>query len=204
MPVDDAAFCLSLHFRALDGDPVALNDLCDALLVPLVERLGRRYKSTCPHLVEQSVHEALIEYIKCPARYDPGRGPLPHFLYLAALADLKNALRREAKHHRGRVEGVELRLVEGNTEEGTALDGLVWAEEWAARQEQLRMLRETCSPGEEAVLDLMLAGERSTAAFAEALRLAHLPAEEQVAEVKRVKDRIKRRGLRGGAGNGAA
>jgi hypothetical protein len=48
----------------------------------------------------------------------------------------------------------------------------------------------------------MLAGERATSAFAEAIGKANLPAAEQEREVKRVKDRVKKRLERGGGKHG--
>jgi hypothetical protein len=47
----------------------------------------------------------------------------------------------------------------------------------------------------------MLAGERSTAVYAQALLIGETPQPEQDREVKRVKERLKKRLERGGQSN---
>ncbi len=54
-------------------------------------------------------------------------------------------------------------------------------------------LRAKLSLEERRVMDLMLDGERKTRVYAEALGLSGLPAAEQKREIKRVKDRLKKR-----------
>jgi hypothetical protein len=49
-------------------------------------------------------------------------------------------------------------------------------------------------------LDLMREGEKRTVVFADAAGFSDLPPEEQAREVKRVKDRIKKRIQRAGGG----
>jgi hypothetical protein len=60
-------------------------------------------------------------------------------------------------------------------------------------------VRQACTEAERRVLALMLDGERSSAAYAQVLGITGLPAAEQEREVKRAKDRIKKRLEREGA-----
>src|SRR5262249_28260279 len=53
--------------------------------------------------------------------------------------------------------------------------------------------RDGLRDGESRALDLILQGERKTAVFAEALGITHLPTSVQRTEVKRVKDKLKKR-----------
>ena len=63
-------------------------------------------------------------------------------------------------------------------------------------------MREGLSDAESRALDLLLDGERKTAVFAEALGIGHLPMKDQRAEVKRVKDKLKKRIERETRGDG--
>ena len=71
-----------------------------------------------------------------------------------------------------------------------------------AFQEIVPEVREGLNDAELRVFDLLLKGERKTAVFAAAFGISHLPKEQQVLEVKRVKDmlrtRLKRARLRHG------
>jgi len=194
---------LSLHLRLCELDPVAPAELCRACLDPLVRWLETTFPWVDPHLRETAADEAVMAYLKAPQRYRPEKCPLPAYLQMAARRDLLNLLKRERRHHRHRVgwSVVELDEEAGNIlgreeEPSRLLEDHEEAERWQAL---LRELRQTCSEGEQRVLDLMLAGERSTAAYALALGITGLPAAEQEREVKRVKDRLKKRLEREGA-----
>ncbi len=63
-------------------------------------------------------------------------------------------------------------------------------------------VREGLSDAESKALELLLDGERKTAVFAEALGIGHLPTTDQRAEVKRVKDKLKKRIQRETSGDG--
>jgi hypothetical protein len=118
-------------------------------------------------------------------------------LRLAARRDLWNLLRGERCRQRGRIPWsiVELGPGGGNIQ-GREEEPLTVLERWeeeAGWSDFLQQVREKLRPSEQSVLDLLLSGERSTAAYAAVLGLAERPADEQAREVKRVKDRIKKR-----------
>jgi DNA-directed RNA polymerase specialized sigma24 family protein len=130
---------------------------------------------------------------------------LYRYLRMAARGDLLNLLKRESKHHKGRV---EFALVEDEGEDGN-LSGdeepsaqLEASEEAERHNSTLQAVLEGFSEVERRVVELMLAGERKTIAYATALNLEGLPAGEQEREVKRVKDRIRKRLERGVARHG--
>jgi RNA polymerase sigma-70 factor, ECF subfamily len=193
---------LCLHLRLIELDPHAPADVCRAYLAPLLCWLAGRYADVDPHLRETAVHEALLGYARRPGQFDPQRGDLATFLRLAARGDLLNLLRREKRHHTGRVSWsvVELAAEDGNIQ---------WGEEEPSRQMErdenaaawralLRSLEDGLGAGERLALGLMLDGERKTEAFAAALGVGGLPAGEREREVKRFKDRMKKRLERGG------
>jgi hypothetical protein len=181
------------HLRLLDADPVAPAELCNAYLQPLLAWLGRLYPRVDGHLVEEGVYRALVSYAQRPEGYD-GRIDLAAYLRMAARCDLFNLLREEGRHHRRRVpwKVVELDGQGGNFQgrEEEPADRFEREEEDAAWQEFLRSVQEDWTATERRTLELMRAGERSTAVFATALGCDGLPPAEQEREVKRVKDRI--------------
>ena len=81
----------ALHARLLAGDPFAPSALADAYLAPLVARLARAYPREDPHLVETAAIDAVLDTAEHPARYDPARGSLGTYLWVAAKGDLRNA-----------------------------------------------------------------------------------------------------------------
>jgi RNA polymerase sigma factor (sigma-70 family) len=205
-PFPSAEEGLRFHRGLQTSDAVTPSDVCAAYVEPLLGWLTDGFPRVDPHLLLAAANEALFAYVQHPERYDTGRGDLAAYLRMAARGDLLNALRREQRHHRGRVAwlAVELDEERGNLsgrEEEPPLP-LQHDEEAAERERLLRAVAEDLTPPERRVLELMLAGERRTPAYAEALGITGLPPKDQEREVKRVKDRIKKRLERGGGTHG--
>ena len=99
-----------------------------------------------------------------------------------------NLLSKESRHVTGRLplESVEFRSSDGNDVSDRV------AADIDVRRAVHKLTREM-SPNERAVFSLMLDGERSTEVAAAAMNIGHLAPAEQAKEVKRVKDRIKKR-----------
>jgi hypothetical protein len=122
------------------------------------------------------------------------------YLRMAARGDLLNLRKREGKHQKGRV---ALAVVEDEGEDGNLSVEeepsvqLEAAEEAERCRDLLKAMTEDFTEEERRVLELMLAGERTTSVYASVLRLEELPANEREREVKKVKDRIKKRLERG-------
>ncbi len=198
-PWPSAEDALALHARLREHDPVAPSELANAYLDSLVDWLIRANPRVDPHLCCQAAEDAILALIKNPQSFKPEKGPLDAYLRMSAQADLRNALGRERRHSKRReqLEVVELVASDGNPQQGQGDPALV-----VEREEEEREAIELAVPldlvqgfsrEEQCVLDLMLKGERRTDAFARALAITDLPESDQRIEVKRIKDRIKRR-----------
>ncbi len=186
--MEATADALLAAWQALAADPDSGAAFAEAVLPGLLVRLAALNPRADDGDILSAAGDAVLGLIKNPASYDPARRSLAGYLVMSAQGDLRNRLKAEGRHHRRRapLDSVELGPAGRNSEEGRgdapALDG-----------PELRPVLAALSGPERRVLELLLAGERSTAAFAGALGLAGLPPGEQEAEVKRAKDRIKAR-----------
>lgn len=180
----------NLHALLLAGHPGAAGLACEAFLAPLIAHLRLRFPQADDHLLEDAAHLTLVNHVKRPEKYDPARHPDPGaYLRMDAEGDVRNAVRREGKHHRDR-EFVELDAVSGKEEGGGPLLRLIRDEDAADFR---RAVEAASDPTDLVVMRLLMAGEKATAVFAAALGIGHLPPPEQEAEVKRAKDRAHKR-----------
>lgn len=180
----DALLLAAWERLVADSDTAA--DFAELVLGPLIQALAARHSDAPPDDLETAAGDALLELFDNPSRFDPTRRGLAGYLLMAAEGDLRNLRAKERRHHRQRIPGdvVELDPAARN-EEGADLPP------WDSPQLQAALVALT--PHERAVLELQRGGERRTAAFAELLGLADRSADEQAAEVKRVKDRALKR-----------
>jgi RNA polymerase sigma-70 factor (ECF subfamily) len=197
---------LCLHLRLCELDPHATAEVCRAFIGPLLDWLQGRFRNADPHQQETAVHETIFSYVRQPQQYDPSQMDLAAFLRMSARRDLLNLLRREQRHHQGRVpwNDVELAALGGNisgSDEGP-LELLERQEQAAVARALLQRVEEKLTEPERRAFRLLLDGERRTPAFAAALGLGDLLPKEQEREVKRFKDRIKVRLKRGGDSHG--
>jgi hypothetical protein len=186
----------ALHARLLAGDPVAPSELAETYLPPLAAWLLRAFPHVDPHLVEDAATDAVLDTAQHPERYDPARLPLARYLRMAARGDLLNAWKsaqRRAAHHAS-LDAVELHGVARNpTTEDTDDPAEIVARRGNTAPGLLAAVRATFDPQEQAVVALMLDGERRTSVYARLLDLEHLTTADQAREVKRVKDRLDKR-----------
>ncbi len=195
-PSHDEAKALLVRLRT--GDPTAASDLVVAYLDDLARWLQNRNPTVSAEDCLTAAEDALLALIKKPTSYNPKRSSLMGYLQMSASGDLKNWLRAERRHVWRKIdlEDVELSLGEGKYLRDGEADPAQRLEEkeWSPRSAKvIGALRTKLSPEEQRVMDLMLDGERKTQAYAEVLGLSRLPAAEQKREVKRVKDRLKKR-----------
>ncbi len=189
---DHKAELLELHNRLLLDDPVATEEFFNIVAPELERHLRLRFPSMAvgvdPDIYLSAVYEALTDYFKNPDKYDSAKSGLMTYLRLACRRDLQNLLRKESRHVTGRlsIESVEFRSSDGNDVSDRV------AEDIDGRRAVDELTREM-SPDERAVFLLMMDGERSTEVAADAMNIGHLLPAEQAREVKRVKDRIKKR-----------
>lgn len=185
--------------RLREGDPTAPAACCERYLpVLLGDRRWVRADVRDPHLIEEAVHTALLDFVKAPERYDPARLPLLRYLGMAAHNDLLNLLNREQRHGRRRapLEAVDLLQHAWNDErEEPELPGGMDQKEVEQRlRERLPDERDRTAAA------MMLDRVRRSAEYAQLYGLTHLPPEEQRRQVKQIKDRLdkvmKRLGMR--------
>jgi len=180
----------ALHHALLRSDPTAPARIVEALLEPLLERLRWKWPHADPRDLEQQAADSLLRYFDAPWRYDPKRASLLHFLVLDAHGDLINAYNRPRRLEEIPHEDVALTAATRNNES----DEFSAAQ---ARQEDaaFELLLDGAFPdaAERAVVELLRDGVRANAQYAAALGLSHLPVDRQNQEVKRVKDRIKKK-----------
>ena len=183
---------LELHNRLMSDDPVVTEEMFKILAPELERHLRLRFPSLAagidPDIYVSAVYEALTDYFKNPGKYKRDQRGLMGYLRMAAGRDMQNLLRKESRHVTGRtsLESVEFRQSDGNDiSERVAedIDGGRMIED----------LKQGMTSEERAVFDLMLNGERSIKVAADAMNIGHLTPAEQTREVKRVKDRIKKR-----------
>ncbi len=181
-----------IHERLLAGDVTAPAELVDILLEPLLDRLTRKYPNLHdPYLLPDAVTDALMSYIKRPEQFDPSKRSLLGFLEMAAEGDLLNALAKDKRRRQKEIpsENVELEVAAGNSEieEGNP--------DTESEREKLQQAlpRIFGDPKDLVMVELMLSGERTTEAFVKVLEIRHLTKEQQRREVKRHKDRLKKR-----------
>lgn len=176
-----------LHRRFLEGDSAAFDLIAEKSLPILTRRLVVRFKQLGPD-VGEAVEDALLDYRRRPSRFDPTRGSFAEYLYRIAW---RNALDRSRSEIRRR-----------QREADWARSGASrFNESWEPKMDLAvaKWLRVPASEME--ALDLWLAGERRTALLVAALGLSELALLEQRREVKRFKDRMRRRCERLIAGN---
>ncbi len=193
----------AFHQRLLAGnDPIVSAELAEWLYESLVRET---YARACagaaggavwidPALVEEAVGEALLRYIEAPERYDPERAPLQRYLVMAAYRDFQNMSEKEARRA-GPQRYLSLLVTEQEdqdiADEQQEIDhiiGRIDAERlWQIIEEHFP------DPTEQQIVALIVDRVRSVQPYAQLLGLTHLSADEQAAEVRRAKDRIKRR-----------
>jgi RNA polymerase sigma-70 factor (ECF subfamily) len=197
-PPDRNALC-ALHDRLLRGDRLASEELSRLLLPPLVEEIGRRFRTTDEQIISDGVIDAVLDYCGDPHQFNTDKGvPLDRFLAKAAWRNVENLLTGERRRKQR-----ERKVGSKKREADVALDPVARN----IRQEELRQLDEKQAamfaalddPKDKEILRLKLDGVRDTARFARVLDITHLPVARQREEVRRHKDRIirflRRKGL---------
>lgn len=184
-----------LYNRLCAGDRLAHSEFITAVLDPLAGDLRRWHRGADGHACITAAEDAVLALLHNPAIYDPAKRGLIGFLRMSAEGDLFNALQKEQKHHANREnrDCVELPEGDGNSVADEPANDLPSFDEPSVAAE----IASFTAP-ERAAFELMRAGERRTTAFAAALGIEHLPADEQAGEAKRVKDRIIKRLQRAG------
>lgn len=184
----DKEWCLESHRRLVEGDPTASADLCKAILSPLVGWLGAKGRTRDKELMRDAATDALVDYIKRPASWNPNKGTLVSYLCMAADRDLLNLLEKVQVRQKHEVLSADVEDVEPDRnvpiEDGEARD--------TVRALLPSLERKVTSETDRELLALLLKGERSTDKFAVLLGIQNLPKKDKARAVKQHKDRLKK------------
>ena len=186
----------ALHARLLRRDPTAPADLAGRFLAPIVAWLQQQpqFQREDPDLLETVAIDLILQVGEHPERYDPDRLSLPAYLRMAARADVLNELdsRRRRSRYLVPIEDVELLPPARNSAWEQADDPADAVLEALDREKVLAMRHQFSDQDWECVL-LLIDGERRTEPYAAILGLGGVSPNAQANEVKRVKDRLRRR-----------
>jgi hypothetical protein len=145
-------------------------------------------------MLESIATDLLLDVGTRPEQYDPDRLSLFAYLRMAARGDVSNALEKEQRRtaHYVSWENVEIGTHARNSTWTSAADPADEVIEALDREKVLAMREQFNDRDWECVL-LLLDGERRTEPFAVALGLQDRPKGQQALEVKRAKDRLKKK-----------
>jgi hypothetical protein len=186
----------ALHWELVAEHPTAAARMAELVLPALRRRFAAR-RGDDPHVVESTIGLSIARYVADPGRYDPDAGPLLAWLWRDVDGDLRNELasrRRRRNHETPSAETVELAARDRNpSPEEEVLDAVDRFDRPPSMVTEAMKEAAGLSRTDRAILELQAAGVRSTAAYADLLGIGHLPVADQRAEVKRHKDRLRKR-----------
>ena len=180
---EDAGLLRTLHQRVLSGDATAGDELSTSMLGVLRRRLRRSFQRVDWDAIEEAAEDGILEYLTRPQRFDASLGvPLEPYLYTIAWRRLANHTRntavsraREAAH---RPLPPEMPAAQVDQSHVTDL--------------RRRVMAIATNVQERLALGHWIDGDDNLA-IASALGVSHLPEGEQRREIKRFKDRLRRR-----------
>lgn len=195
----DAQSEKTIHERLLSHDPTAAEELARTYL-PLIQQhvSARAYRHGIRDrdLINDATVDAVFGYIRNPEKFDPQKSGLLGYLKRAAERDLINVVQQDRRRRRGEElhEDVELSVLARN--KSTNIDHIRHdlEEEVISRIEKERGLAKLTASYDEldnALLRLIVEGERKTTKFAAVLGIQELSTVEQRRIVKQHKDRLK-------------
>src|SRR5262245_42393152 len=172
-----------LNSRTLKRDAVAPADLFAHVVRPLAGAVIRDTRCSDDEGYDSAI-DAILTYCEDPERYDPARGRLAS--YLVKIAKAKGIDRIRSRVAREKREGAYANVVE--LQPPSPIEELEVAIDAKAVWERFKAT--VSSEGDRRAVNLILAGERSTQALANALGIGSLPPERLRIEVKRNRDRL--------------
>jgi hypothetical protein len=180
----------ALHDALRRGDPTASATIVKSLLEPLIERLRWKWPHADLRDLEQQAADSLLHYLEAPWRYDRKRASLLHYLVLDAHGDLVNAYNAP-----GRLEEIPQKDVAVTADKRNYDSDEFSAAQATQEDAEFELLLDGAFPetADRVVVDLLRDGVRANAPYAAALGISDLPIDQRNQEVKRVKDRIKKK-----------
>ncbi|MDQ3801946.1 MAG: hypothetical protein M3384_21185, partial [Acidobacteriota bacterium] len=186
---------IALHKDLIAGRPTASAQLAEFLLPKVLNALTGKFPNVIDeHLIQTAAHNAILYYLKFPDKFDANRGSLINFVWRLAKSSLLNLLssKENILNHNEFVELDETQTVYSNdTKQDETIEQFLINDE-QDRQTYKKLCALLPDPIDQAILKLMMDGERDTELFAAVLEISDEPPEEQRALVKKHKDRIKK------------
>ncbi len=207
--ITDQNWQLTQHNNLLTGDPVASSIIADRIYPIVVNHLQLKYPKIDEALIISAASDAMINYIKRPAQYDPQKGSLESYLKMSADGDLKNLLKSQKERskkeilsdpmlpelnnnkkvvelHEGSAELLTERGVVGQCASSNPETDLV------EKERDTSLAKIFSNEIDRRLGNLVINGVRETTHYADVLNINALPISEQRLLVKRHKDRIKK------------
>lgn len=191
------------HQQILQHDITAFAELCERALPHLVTFLRQRFPQSDSHLHEISAIDCLLNYQMRPGQYHPDQLSLFAYLRMAARGDLLNLIEKN-KREAQRLVDIDDPTIQSQISAQDAPNNKPAMQDWLAERTSMPAaeIREAfyaeLDDTDRQVLQLMLAGVRETAVYADVMEITHLDIAEQKREVKRAKDRLSKRAWRFG------
>jgi len=182
----------SLHRRILESDTTAQSELAELIFNELVGIVRNKFpRQEHYEIVVDGCTDAFLNYVERPSQYNPEKGlSLVSYLVMSAKGDVLNYFQRLKRQHSRELqaENVELIPFTRNNNVSVMLDTVL------IESEVDTVIKELClSLQERECLNLMIAGIRNATEFSKVLGIEHLDSGAVRREVKRMKDRIKKR-----------
>jgi hypothetical protein len=198
MPHSETANWLEVHGRFVHGDTAAWEAIAEHFLERLSQRFFRLHPDVDRNLIIESVEDALLDYQKCPQRFDATLGvPLDYWLFIRTRGHLSHLLRKEQAYHRHeQAIGIEEKKF---AEIAIILSRKGLRNGYSLREEEQpdcsareRWLLAQFSPREHGVL-ILLQEKAPKEEWIQLLDLESLPPEQQVRQIDREKERIRKK-----------
>lgn len=193
-----SADLLSIHRALLNGEPTAPDRLVRTCLARVYRILRRRHPAVPHETIRDAAVDAALALILKPESYDAARGDL--LSYLVEIGDHKvidwlRAIYRRRERELSIGGATELERLEEKGEVVRDSTPIIPYADRDKLQPDLEAFVESIlpDPADRAVLEMVCLDRADSSAVAEALGIAHLPPQEQKAEVKRRRDRIMKR-----------
>jgi len=195
-PEAEAGF--RIYERLLQGSRTAPDELYRTYAEPLEAAMRPHFPGLRdPNDVSDAVTDVILAFGERPDKFDPSKGSLWNYLYMAVRRDLINCAQAQARRSHISLEDVAIELPDRNRSIEASLIAVMHPEGLPDHL-TLAELQEAVSTAfpdhrDRELLELILDGVRDTGPYAEILRLGSAPAQERAAAVKRKKDALKRR-----------
>ncbi len=188
-PIPRRPPCLTdLHDRVLNGDQLALEAIAQYSTQALHRQLRRAFRHVDADVLQDAAVDAFMDYARCPRRFHSSRfKSLDRFLYTSAWRNVADSLTADARRRRREARFVrETAFHDGSpkfTDQSVGIGSNTTP--W--------LLDVATDDSERQALKRWLLGERRTGPLAQSLCFDGLPVPAQRREVKKFKDRIRKR-----------